>query len=124
MAEAITLQIDDMTCTSCAEHVQQALKNVPGVRSASVSYAQRQAEIEADAGVSVAPLVAAVATLGFRARLGDTPSQPTGLLNKALGWLGGETKHEGGEPALHVAVIGSGGAAMAAALKAVELGRA
>ena len=32
MAEAITLHIEGMTCTSCAEHVQQALKNVPGVR--------------------------------------------------------------------------------------------
>ena len=61
MAEAITLHIEGMTCTSCAEHVQQALTNVPGVRAASVSYPQRQAEIEADAGVSVAPLVAAVA---------------------------------------------------------------
>ncbi|WP_136333083.1 cation transporter, partial [Pseudomonas aeruginosa] len=52
MAEAITLHIEGMTCTSCAEHVQQALTNVPGVRAASVSYPQRQAEIEADAGVS------------------------------------------------------------------------
>ncbi|HCI3888845.1 TPA: cation transporter, partial [Pseudomonas aeruginosa] len=111
MAEAITLHIEGMTCTSCAEHVQQALKNVPGVRSASVSYAQRQAEIEADAGVNLPPLVAAVAALGYRARLADTPNKPTGLLDKALGWLGGDTKHEGGEPALHVAVIGSGGAA-------------
>ena len=41
---------------------------MPGVRSASVSHAQRQAEIEADAGVSLALLVAAVATLGYRAR--------------------------------------------------------
>ena len=122
MAEAITLHIEGMTCTSCAEHVQQALTNVPGVRAASVSYPQRQAEIEADAGVSVATLVAAVATLGYRARLTDTPNKPAGLLDKALGWLGGETKHVGGEQALHVAVIGSGGAAMAAALKAVEQG--
>ena len=123
MAEAITLHIEGMTCTSCAEHVQQALKNVPGVRSASVSYAQRQAEIEADAGVNVTPLVAAVAALGYRARVADTPGKSTsGLLDKALGWLGGETKHGGGEQALHVAVIGSGGAAMAAALKAVEQG--
>ena len=122
MAEAITLHIEGMTCTSCAEHVQQALTNVPGVRAASVSYPQRQADIEADAGVSVAPLVAAVATLGYRARLTDTPNKPAGLLDKALGWLGGETKHVGGEQALHVAVIGSGGAAMAAALKAVEQG--
>ena len=29
MAEAITLHIEGMTCTSCAEHVQQALTNVP-----------------------------------------------------------------------------------------------
>ena len=55
MAEALTLHVDGMTCTSSAEQVQQALKTKPG-------------------------------------------------------------------PALHVAVIGSGGAAMAAALKAVEQG--
>lgn len=123
MAEAITLHIDGMTCTSCAEHVQQALTNVPGVRAASVCYPQRQVEIEADAGVSLDPLVAAVAALGYRARVADTPNKPAGgLLGKALGWLGGDTKRGDGKQALHVAVIGSGGAAMAAALKAVELG--
>ena len=122
MTETTSLHIEGMTCTSCAEHVQEALKNVSGVRLASVSYAQRQADIEADAGVSVATLVAAVATLGYRARIADMPNKPTGLLNKALGRLGGETKHEGSEQALHVTVIGSGGAAMAAALKAVERG--
>jgi mercuric reductase len=63
-----------------------------------------------------------VTALGYRARFSDTPNKPAGLLDKALGRLGGETRRGGGEPALHVAVIGSGGAAMAAALKAVELG--
>ncbi|MDN4571690.1 mercury(II) reductase [Pandoraea sp. XJJ-1] len=123
MAEAITLHIDGMTCTTCAEHVQEALKNVPGVRSASVSYPLRQADIEADAGARLGPLVAAVAALGYRARVADTPNTPVvDLMGKALGWLGGDTKRGDGEQALHVAVIGSGGAAMAAALKAVELG--
>ena len=123
MAEEIALHIDGMTCTSCAEHVQQALKNLPGVRAASVSYPQRRAEVEADAGVSLDPLMAAVAALGYRARVADSQGLPTGdLLDKALGWLGGDMKHGGGESALHVAVIGSGGAAMAAALKAVEQG--
>jgi mercuric reductase len=123
MAEAITLHIEGMTCTSCAKHAQQALNNVPGVRSASVSYPRKRAEIEADAGVSLDPLVAAVAGLGYRARVADTPGKPAvGLLGKALGWLGGDTRRVGDEEALHVAVIGSGGAAMAAALKAVELG--
>ena len=68
------------------------------------------------------PLVAAMAALGYRARVSDTPNKAAGLLGKALGWLGSEPSHGGGERALHVAVIGSGGAAMAAALKAVERG--
>ena len=123
MAEAITLHIDGMTCMSCAEHVQQALKNVPGVCSAFVAYPQRRAEIEADASVLLDPLVAAVTALGYKARVADTPGKSAGgLLDKALGRLGSGTKSGSGKPALHVAVIGSGGAAMAAAVKAAELG--
>ncbi len=123
MAETITLHIEGMTCMSCAEHVQQALNNVPGVRSASVSHPRQRAEIEADAGVSLDALVAAVAGLGYRARGADSQGLPAaGLLDKALGRLGSRAKHGSGEPVLHVAVIGSGGAAMAAALKAVAQG--
>ena len=122
MAEAIALHIDGMTCASCAEHVREALEKVPGVRSASVSYPRRRAEVEADADMNHGPLVAAMAALGYRARVSDTPNKAAGLLGKALGWLGSEPSHGGGERALHVAVIGSGGAAMAAALKAVERG--
>ena len=122
MADTITLQIEGMTCDSCAVHARQALERVPGVRSASVSYPQRRAEIEVDAGVGLDPLVAAVAALGYRARLPDTPNKPAALLNKAPGWQDGETKRGGDDEALHIAVIGSGGAAMAAALKAVEQG--
>ena len=122
MADTITLQIEGMTCDSCAVHARQALERVPGVRSASVSYPQRRAEIKVDAGVGLDPLVAAVAALGYRARLPDTPNKPAGLLNKALGGQDNETKRSGDDEALHIAVIGSGGAAMAAALKAVEQG--
>ncbi len=123
MTEAITLHIDGMTCSSCAEHVRQALEKVPGVRSASVSYPQQRAEIQAETSTKVTPLVAAVSALGYRAQLADAPNQPHGLLDKARGWLDREqVKREDGKPALHVAVIGSGGAAMAAALKAVEQG--
>jgi len=102
------LDIQGMTCASCAEHVKAALENVPGVRSANVSYPAGRAEIEAEVGVRVDALAAAVAALGYRARLADTP--------------GAGAKRDGREHPLHVAVIGSGGAAMAAALKAVERG--
>ena len=110
----ISFHIEGMTCLSCAEHVREALEKVPGVRSASVSYPQRQAEIEASVGttVDVTSLVAAVSALGYRAQAVDARS-----------WLGSDgMKREGGDPALHVAVIGSGAAAMAAALKAIEQG--
>ena len=124
MAVAIALHIDGMTCGLCAKHVRQALEEVPGVRSASVSYPQRQAAVEADLGATVdlTSLIAAVSALGYRAQLAETPGQPSDLLNKAQERLGGEAKCEGNEAALHVAVIGSGGAAMAAALKAIEQG--
>jgi mercuric reductase len=117
-----TLDIEGMTCASCAEHVKAALENLPGVRSANVSYPKGRAEIETDPDVGLEPLAAAVAALGYRARFTDAPAQPAGPVDKALGWLGAGVKLDGGEQPLHVAVIGSGGAAMAAALEAVERG--
>jgi mercuric reductase len=122
MSEGITLHIEGMTCSSCADHVKQSLENLPSVRSASVSYPQCQAEIETHAGASadVASLVAVVNALGYRARPADAPIQPNGLLEKVPD---SEQSMRGDDrSALHVAVIGSGGAAMAAALKAVEQG--
>jgi len=116
------LNIEGMTCASCAEPVKAALENVPGVRAANVSYPKGRAEVESDAGVNVEALATAVATLGYRARAADALSNPAGLIDKALGWLGAGAKRDGDEHSLHVAVIGSGGAAMAAALKAVEQG--
>jgi mercuric reductase len=122
MTEAITLHIDGVTCGSCAEHIKQALENVPGVRSASVSYPHRHAEIEthADTAADVTSLIAAVNAMGYKAQLADASGERHGLPEKALGR--GQPKRGVGESALHVAVIGSGGAAMASALKAVELG--
>src|SRR5882672_7282944 len=91
-----SLRIEGMTCVSCAEHVRNALQKVPGVRSVSVSYPGHLAKLTLDEGTSPVALTTAVAAAGYRALRADQP--------------------------LHVAVIGSGGAAMAAALKAVENG--
>ncbi|WP_033536800.1 mercury(II) reductase [Caballeronia zhejiangensis] len=118
----IQLKISGMTCDSCAVHVKDALEREPGVRAANVSYPKARAEVESDPHVTVEALAAAVARVGYGARPAGTSTPPAGLLDKALGWLGAGAKREGGEQPLHVAVIGSGGAAMAAALKAVEQG--
>ena len=123
--EAVTqLQITGMTCDSCAAHVEQALVKVPGVRSARVSYAAGTVQLAMANNTPLVALTSAVASLGYRAVLADSPPASTGgsLRGEALGLLGGGAKAAGEAGALHVAVIGSGGGAMAAALKAVELG--
>ncbi|AHZ73450.1 Mercuric ion reductase (plasmid) [Pseudomonas mandelii JR-1] len=117
------LQIVGMTCASCVEHVKDALEKIPGVHQADVSYASGKAELKADEGVSREQMQAAVEALGYRAAFEDSTIQARpGLLDKARGWLSGSTGAGKEDGRLHIAVIGSGGAAMAAALKAVEGG--
>ncbi len=120
----IHLKITGMTCDSCAEHVKEALERVPGVQSALVSYPKGTAQLAIEAGTSPDALTAAVAGLGYKASLADTPpaNSRAGLLDKVHGWMGVADKPNGSERPLQVAVIGSGGAAMAAALKTVEQG--
>ena len=122
------LQIDGMTCTSCAEHVRSALQRVPGVRSVSVSYPDRTATLQVDAATSTSALAAAVAAVGYSARHGEAPScvifaagRPSRQGARRAG-AAATGKRPGTAQALHIAVIGSGGGAMAAALKAAELG--
>ncbi len=119
--KTIVLQIEGMTCPSCAEHVEQALAKVPGVRSATASYPRHQAEIEAEAGVGVEMLASTVDALGYRARgSGNVSELPRGTAGSPPPAADGDIANGGRPQALHVAVIGSGGAAMAAALKAVD----
>ena len=118
------LKIAGMTCDSCAAHVKEALEKVPGVQSAEVSYAQGAAQLSVAPGTALDALVAAVAVLGYQAALADAPSvsTPGGLRGKVREWLGDSDKAGGDGGGMHIAVIGSGGAAMAGALKAAERG--
>ncbi len=115
-------EITGMTCTACATHVRQALEAVPGVTSAEVAWPQGRAEVEAEARVDLDALSAAVTKAGYgaRPRPGDVP--PTGQHADSGETQRQSTPSRNSESALHVAVIGSGGAAMACALKAVERG--
>lgn len=122
MTQAIDLRIEGMTCVSCDEHVEKALEHVRGVYTAAVSYPKEKAEVTTDAGVGIELLAATVATLGYRATAIDTPIESIGLPDKARRSSEDDDKANSDGGKLHVAVIGSGGAAMAAALKAVERG--
>ena len=103
----VPLQITGMTCAHCAQTIESALQSVAGVRSASVIYPAGVAEVTAAASVKVAVLLAAVRGKGYGAELRDDAAR---------------TPRNSGDDGLHVAVIGSGGAAMAAAITAAERG--
>ena len=100
------LKISGMTCESCVPHIKQALENVSGVKSAIVSYPKGTVQLDTEPDTSPEALIAAVTALSYQATLVDVPL----------------TAKDGDGGGLHIAVIGSGGAAMAAALKAVEQG--
>ncbi|RWA53101.1 mercuric reductase [Cupriavidus sp. UYMSc13B] len=118
------LKITGMTCDACAAQVRAVLERVPGVRSAVVSYPQGTARLTTEPGTSPEALTAAVAGLGYRAMLGEVKAAEKrhGPLDKATGWPDGGKRFDRDGDRLHIAVIGSGGAAMAAALKAVDQG--
>lgn len=63
------LKISGMTCGHCADTVQKALSNQPGVRTATVHLDSGAAEVEYEEG-RVAPeqMIAAVEEQGYRAR--------------------------------------------------------
>lgn len=114
MTREFAFAITGMTCSTCAAHVKTALEQVRGVRTAEVSYLRARAEVSADPIVQAAPLVAAITALGYRAQLITESTEPSTKDDAA--------KHDNRASGPHIVVIGSGGAAMAAALKAAERG--
>ena len=121
----IVMKVDGMTCDTCATHVKQALQKVSGVRSAEVSWPAGTAQLATAPGTSPAALIAAVTGLGYQATLTDAPPATAagGLSEKVREALGGLHKPgSGSEHPLNIAVIGTGGGAMATAITAAEMG--
>ena len=110
MSQTATLHITGMTCDHCVHSVENALLSAPGVESAEVSLHDNRAKVTFDSSVSTETLVARIERAGYGAQLAQEPSP------------GSPIRSGGNSAGTHVAIIGSGGAAMAAALKAVERG--
>lgn len=104
------LRITGMTCEHCAQTAQAALNALPGVK-ADVSFADGLARIEAPENVNVAQLIAAVEAKGYGAHpVANDPG------------AGNAPRTGDGDGGLHIAIIGSGSGAFAAAIKATEAG--
>ena len=71
----VTLDLDGMTCEGCAALVQNSLTGLPGVQSASVSYADRRAVVTIDrvSGLDEDSLVNAIEAAGYTARVATDP---------------------------------------------------
>lgn len=108
----ILLRVEGMTCESCARHVTQALKAVPGVEDAQVgAWRGGLATVVAEPDVTDRALLEAVQRSGYhgvvveRRELEPTRTVPS-------------SKHRDYD----LMTIGGGSAAFAAAIKAAELG--
>src|ERR1700730_11746028 len=68
--KTVKLQIDGMSCASCAKAVEKALGAVPGVAIASVNFVSKTASVDvADAQATERLLIDAVKRTGYSARL-------------------------------------------------------
>ncbi len=69
----VTLNLEGMTCASCAMRIEKGLKKVPGMKDASVNFAAEQAMVTYDTTqATVEQICQKVETLGYKA----TPVQP------------------------------------------------
>jgi heavy metal translocating P-type ATPase len=68
--KTVRLQIDGMTCASCAKAVEKSLCAVPGVEKASVNFVSKTAAVDVqDGAANEQPLIDAVKRAGYGARL-------------------------------------------------------
>ena len=119
-----TLEITGMTCNACARRIERALRHVPGVHTADVSYPQGTALVTAASVLREDSLADAVAAAGYGATRRDAAGVARPRPKREFALPPGLPGRAADDQLLRVAVIGSGGAAMAAALRAAESGAA
>ncbi|HEB77837.1 MAG TPA: mercury(II) reductase [Methylothermaceae bacterium] len=99
----VTLAITGMHCPTCAPGLEKALNRLTGVR-AKVSYDPPEAEVELDDSSLLDSVLTTIQAKGYRAEISNQPTVTKGEIPR------------------EIAIIGSGSAAFACALKASERG--
>jgi Cu+-exporting ATPase len=85
-----TLGIEDMTCAACAQAVEGALRDIPGVISASVNFPAERALVVTTPSVSFSTLKKAVEDAGYRVRgkeeSGDENTKKLHIAERKMFW--------------------------------------
>jgi len=101
----VNINISGMTCEDCAQSAQDALNAIEGV-SASVSYQKSSASVITEGAIDNAQLLKAIESKGYKGLIESTDG------NTSISAAGG----------LHIAIVGTGSGAFAAAIEAAEQG--
>jgi mercuric reductase len=102
-----TYEIEGMTCDHCAVTLEKAFHALPGVERAQVSFADKRAVVTAPPTVSDALVLAAASAAGYRARPLSGHRDDRAATDRDR---------------FDLVIVGSGGAAFGAAIRAAELG--
>jgi copper chaperone CopZ len=72
----IDLQVEGMSCGACVKHVTQALQLLPGVSGVEVDLASGRVRVSGELAQGGDPLVKALTTAGYPAKLATDASTP------------------------------------------------
>lgn len=114
-----TIRVTGMTCDHCAATVEKVLNQLPGT-SAKVSYDDALAEVSTAGSIDVKRLLDAVRAKGYGAELLDAPKGGGQERTPSAGRA--TPSKQKADSGLHIAIIGSGSGAFAAAIRAVDAG--
>ena len=106
--------VEGMTCDHCARSVEKALRGLPGVVSAQVAYEAGAGEAEVEPGTAFEAMQKAVRQAGYDLRPKGESSLQGNQRNPGAGGNASSPRH--------LVIIGAGSGAVAAALRATDLG--
>lgn len=120
------LSVAGMTCAGCADHVERALKAVPGVVEVDVTYPESIARVAGKEPIALDALNRSLPKGYLLKPLEEVrrqePFVTDSIARKTLRGDSARRPDADSEQPLRVAIIGSGGGAMAAAISAAENG--
>src|SRR3972149_5107530 len=114
----LDLDVRGMTCATCPDHVERALRQVAGVKSVEIAnWQSSRATVIAEAKVSEEALAAAVKRAEYQSTVTNVSTVADTVEQRGL-----KTSNGNGKTNFDLLVIGAGSAGFVAAVEATELG--